>query len=1103
MDTVPCPACGEENPSRFRLCGFCGTPLGTTDGGPVAAPQAPTPASPAPASISPAAVPAPAAAPTPAPLAARDVRKFVTLVFSDLKDSTALTGSIDGEAMNEIKARYFAAMAAEIERHGGRVEKYVGDAIMAVFGLLRAREDDALRAVQAAVGMQARLAGLNAELERGYGVVLTNRTGVNTGEIVANTDPNATQNLATGDAVNVAARLEQNAPADGILIGETTYALVEGRIEVEPLSLVLKGKTDPFPAYRVLGLRAGDGSVSQPNGGAFVAREAQTERLRSAFAEAESSGRPRLVVVTGDAGVGKTRLIADLLERLAVEATVLRGRCLPYGDGITFWPVLEIARAAARIEEADTPATARAKIRELLSADESDAAAIVDRVASTMGLAETNFPVAELFWGVRKLLEAIAADRPLVVVVDDVHAAEPTLLELLDHVVTAGAGSILVVCSARPELIEAQAAWAQQPHVEIVDLPPLDPGQVDSMIDLMLGDVRLPTAVRAKVVAAADGNPLYLSQIVSMLRQRGDAAAEITVPPTIQALLAARLDDLDGEERAVVEPASVIGLVFAQPAVEALVPDTLRPVVPTQLVGLGRKQFVHRVEGDDDAFRFHHVLVRDAAYNSLLKRTRASLHERFVEWAEPLNRARNRETEFEEILGYHLEQAVRYRAELGPLDQAGRALGERASAKLASAGRRAFARGDTPAAVTLLRRAVALLPADKAAGVELLTELIDALLALGSFEEAEAVVTEATAAADQLGDERLRERVIVGRRALELSIAGGSSISGALADLDRAIATFERHGDEASLARAWSLLMGVHGTAGSYDRMAEAAERVVEHARAAGNTRLATRGAVGFAVAALHGPTPVEEAIRTGEQLALDVRGDRNAEAIILGVLAQLNALTGAFEVARERGARARDMLVELGPSIAASSTSTESSRIEVLAGDLEAAELALRRDDAELEAMGERYFRASIDGMLAGVLVDRGRLEEAEAFAEAARTLGDPDDAEVQILWRAALGRILAIRNEPEAAIVHAQESARLAEATADLLLQADALADLSEVLYRVGRPEEALAARDAAAERYERKGIPVSVALRPAEPIAVTASPSRSRSPSSAGPP
>jgi class 3 adenylate cyclase/tetratricopeptide (TPR) repeat protein len=1075
-ETITCAACGQENPSKFRLCGFCGTPLAA--GSPAgAAGVSPTIAGPA-GSAAPVVAPAPfVASPppvAPAPLLpAQEVRKFVTLVFTDLKDSTALTGSIDAEAMNEIKARYFGSMAVEIERHGGKVEKNIGDAIMAVFGLIRAHEDDALRAVRAAFGMQKALAALNEDLRKFYGVQITNRTGVNTGEIVANTDPNADQNLATGDAVNVAARLEQNAPAGEILIGEVTYELVRNSVEVERLELTLKGKPEPVPAYRLIDVHQ---AVAAPAEAAapFIGRQEEMDLLRGAFVEVSSAARARLVTVVGDAGVGKTRLIADFVRRVSSEAAVFRGRCLAYGDGITFWPLVEIVRSAARIGDDDSPETARSRIEALIPADDPDRDAIVDRVASAVGLSSSSHPVAELFWGARKLLEAQAAERPLVIVIDDIHSAEATFLEFLDHVVDSVRGvPILILCSARPELADDHAEWLASASVERIDLAPLGASDVETMIDRLLGDLALSGETRDKVVAAAEGNPLYVEQMVSMLREHG-AGGDVVVPPTIAALLAARLDALSREERAVVDPAAVIGLVFAAAAIAHLVPDPLRPEVDGYLAALDHKQFVHPLttDADDATFRFHHILVRDAAYQSLLKRARATLHERFVEWAEPVNRDRGRETEFEEILGYHLEQAVRYRSELGPLDEQGQSIARRAADKLGNAGRRAFGRGDTPAACNLLRRAAALLPTDDPTRVELLTELVDALMEEGHFDETREVVNDGTAAAERLENPRLIARMRVAASALRLSLSELESSEAAITEAQWAIEVLTEAGDEAGLARAWQLVMIIYGTRGAYDGVEMAAKKVVEHARASGDMRRASRGAMAQATTALNGPTPVEEALAACERLGAEVRGDRKAESVILVALAQLHAMRGDFEEARGLYRTAASMLADLGPSVTSSTLSIETSRVEALAGDFEAAEQALRRDDLALTAMGERFYRSTVDALLAQVLATLGRYDEAETFSRQAEELSDPEDVDSQVFWRQGRAIAYAKTGRGEQAEALAREAVGLARGTSNPPLLAGALADLAAVLIASGRTSETGPPLREALQIYKVKG-------------------------------
>jgi class 3 adenylate cyclase/tetratricopeptide (TPR) repeat protein len=1082
-EAVACPSCGEENPGKFRLCGFCGTPLQ----GAAPAPGAPGAAAPAYSAPAPPSVPPPIAAPLPP----QEVRKIVTIVFSDLKGSTALTESIDAEAINEVKERYFASMAAEIVRHGGKIEKYIGDAIMAVFGLPRAHEDDALRAVRAAHGMTLALHRLNLELRQFYGVEIAARTGVNTGEVVANIDPGAEQRLATGDAVNVAARLEQAAPANEVLIGEVTYSLVRAQVEVEAVEpLELKGKTERVPAYRLIAVR--DAATELPQIAqhtALVGRTTELEQLRRDLREVVGRGGCRLVTVMGEAGVGKSHLVDTFLGEVAASATVLRGRCLPYGDGITFWPIVEVARHAAGIAEDDSPEGARAKLAALLTgvtgADE-----IVDRLASVIGLSPARYPVAEVFWGARKFLEALATGRPVVVVVEDIHDAEPTFLELLEHLLetTARQAAVLVVSTARESLLEEHPDWATRPGSSRVSLAPLAADESGRLVEVLLGG-RVALGVRERIVTAAEGNPLFVEQLVSMLVDKGmlrkdDAGwvsagdlADLAVPPTIQALLAARLDDLSREERAVVEPAAVIGLVFMQPAVAELVPVTLRGAVPGHLSALDRKQFLHRessAAGEDEMYRFRNLLIRDATYGSLLKRARAQLHERFVTWAERVNRERNREQEFEEILGYHLEQAYRYRTELGPIDAEGRSIAGRAAEKLGAAGRRAFARGDLPAAASLLRRTVDLLEPNDPAHIDTQAELGEVLLEAGEFAEATTVLEAAIAGADAIGDAPLHARGRLGRLGIALyaeELESGAA-GRALDEASAAAALFEGLGDDAGLARAWRLIGSIHATAGRYEQAAEAAQRVVEHATRAGDRRLASRAAAGYATIARAGATPADEVAARCGPLLDQVAGDRKAEAIILAVIAVAEAMRQRFDRARELRERARTILFELGPSVTASSTSIEGSVIETLAGDHAAARALLEADSRQLEGMGERYFRSTIVALLAHALVAEGALDEAAVQVELAMELADADDTESQILWRTAKATLLAATGRSAEAAELARAAVDLAATTDHVDLQGETSAHLGDVLVAAGNATEAVESYRTAIALHDRKG-------------------------------
>src|SRR5215216_4141450 len=437
-----CSSCGEENPARFRLCGFCGTPLV-------------------------------------AELPAQEVRKIVSIVFCDLKGSTSLGESIDTESLREVLSKYFDEMRAVLERHGGTVEKFIGDAVMAVFGLPVLHEDDALRAVRAARGMQIALAELNEDLERRYGVRLANRIGVNTGEVVAG-DAAAAQRLVTGDAVNVAARLEQAAGEFEVLIGELTYRLVRDHVEVEAVEpLELKGKAERVPAYRLVGLVESDATGRRQT--PLVGRDSEVAALTAELDNSIAHRTCRMATVVGHAGVGKTRLVGEIVERARERgALVLQGRCLPYGDGITFWPLLEAVRQAAGIDERDAMDDAREKLEQLVGANRD----IYDRIAAAIGLSDAHFPLQELFWGARKLFEQLAAERPLVVVFEDIHWSEDAFLELVEHLLASVEDApMLLVCPARPELLESKPDWAKRDDSVRVVLEPLTAADTERVID--------------------------------------------------------------------------------------------------------------------------------------------------------------------------------------------------------------------------------------------------------------------------------------------------------------------------------------------------------------------------------------------------------------------------------------------------------------------------------------------------------------------------------------------------------------------------------------------------------------------------------------------
>jgi class 3 adenylate cyclase/predicted ATPase len=1014
-----CPSCGEQNPEQMRLCVVCGAALAT--------------------------------------VAARESRRTVTIVFAMPKVHSP-TGEEPGPStLRDVMSRYFDAMRTALERHGGTVEKFIGDAVMAVFGLPVRHEDDALRAIRAAIDMQSALETLNAEFRSDSGLELSNHIGVNSGEVIAG-DASTAQRLVTGDAVNTAARLEQAAEGGQIVIGPLTYRLARDQIEVEFMEpLALKGKAEPVPAYRLLGLAT---RIEQGNLTPFVGRAAELARLTATFDEAISARQARLAAVVGDAGVGKSRLIREFAARATDQARLIRGRCLPYGDGITFWPLAEAVREAAGITNEDSPRVATRRIDRLVErAGAEDREAIVERVAAAINLSSAQFPVAELMWGSRRFLETMATDRPLVLLVDDLHWAESTFLDFIDYLITTVEGaSVLILGSSRHEISERHAEWAELHQPMLVSLQPLSDTDAGQIVEQLLG--ALEASVRVRIADAAEGNPLYVEQIVSMLMETGAiergpegwiaraGADELQIPPTVQALVASRLDALGGEERSVIDPASVVGLTFALEAVSELVGDDFRPHLGGNLAVLVTKQFVRQLPGEEILFRFGHQIIRDTAYGTLLKRVRAAIHERFVAWAERVNRERGRELEFEEILGYHLEQAYRYRTELAVVDEDALTLGARGAAKLSSAGRRAFERGDMPAAGGLLERAVALLPPDDRSRLAIIPELAEALIAQSRLDDAGRFLDEATDIATRIGAEDLRARIEVARLLVRFFTGAEGDATSLENEAKHLLATFV-HGDDAGgQARSLRILAFVDGRAGRYDDAARAARDLVEQAGRVGEERLVRRGAAIYASAAVLGSTPVAQALERCREIRERVAGDRRAEAVVAGATAVLLAMRGSFDEARAAYREEQELLRELGPSVEASSTSIESARVEVRAGNLEAAIAELRRDYADLESMGETYFRSTIAGLLGRALEMNGAIDEADAYAIRARKLADEEDAWSQVLWRITQAAVLARRGSRDEAARLASDAVDIANATADPVLAADALREAGLIL-------------------------------------------------------
>ena len=906
-----------------------------------------------------------------------------------------------------VMARWFDHMRSLFERHGGRVQKFVGDAVVAVFGIPLVNEDDALRAVRAAAEIAASLGQLNAELERDWGVTVDAAcTGVNTGEVVTG-DPAIGDALVLGDAVNVAARLEQVAAPGEVLLGQSTYRLVRDAVYAERVTpLHLKGKGAPVVAYRLGQVDPGAPGHARRQDAPIVGREPELRLFAWVYERVVATASSHLLTVLGPAGVGKTRLVTEAVAGLA-GATVLRGRCLSYGEGITYWPVAEIVRQAAGIADTDPPAEAAARLRRLLAhrrgrPGDRDGERVAARIAQLIGLDAAPAPAEEAAWAFRRLLELLAGRGPLVVVLDDLHWAEPGLLDLVEHVADYGRGApILLVAMARPEFLEDRPGWAGgKLNATTLLLEPLGDAEATQLLAALAGPVTLPEAATGPITKAAGGNPLFLEELLAALVEEGRLRrrdgqwvaadlADLGIPPSIQALLTARLDRLEEPERAVLERAAVAGQVFDQSAVVALSPPSVRAEVPARLQALVRRELLRPVPArlaGDQGFQFRHLLLRDATYDSLPKQARAELHELFAVWGERTAGARLRE--IEEIIGYHLEQAWRYRVELGIADERNQRLAGAAALRLGSAGRRALGRGDLPAASNLLERAVSLLPAGDPGGLELLVELADVLVSTGEFARAESVLGQVAAAAADRGDERLAAHAGVARLRMEVGVASDLDADAVQAQTRRAIATFAEFEDQRGLAKAWGLLAALGFLRCRIAEAEAAAGQAVTHARLARDDPSESWAWGLLAQGAFWGPTPAPEGIRRCQELLAQAGGNRRSELIALQSLAGLQAMDAQPEAATATVGQALALAGDMGENRVAALAREFAAIALALSGDPAGAEQQLRHGIRVLERQGESGMRSNLIADLAHVLHQLGRPAEALQVAMASRAI-------------------------------------------------------------------------------------------------------------------
>jgi len=943
----------------------------------------------------------------------------VTVFFSDVAGSTQLGEQLDAEAVREVMNRYFGAVSAALERHGGHVEKFIGDAVVALFGVPAAHEDDALRGVRAAVEAREAVRVLGEDLHARFGVRLGVRIGITTGEVVVGASP-AARTIATGDTMNTAARLQQAAPVGEILIGAPTHRLVHESViaeQVEPLEL--RGKADPVAAFRVVAVDDDPARRLRPAAAALVGRMRERRMLHDAFDRTAEERSCQLMTVLGTAGVGKSRLVAEFLGDVGPAATICAGRCLSYGEGVTYWALAEAVRSLVGVDEDDSADDVRAKLGGLV--DPAIAGDVADGVGSLLGVAGATARVEDARVALRQLLAAAAARGPLVVTFDDIHWAEPPLLDVIDELADwLPEVPVLLLCMARPELLDARPGWSGgKLNASTLLLEPLTEADGDALVRALLG-ADLPDEVAERIVAAAEGNPLFAEELVAVLLDDGllrrvDGGVEVAgaidrfdLPPTIQALLTARLDRLSDAERSVIERASIEGQVFHLGALAALGadPDELLPTVRT----LQRKQLFRADQAvlpGQDAYRFRHVLIREAAYERVSKEARARWHAAFAGWLEGV--AGERAGVHEELLGHHLGEAARFRTEIGDAGADTHELACRAATLFRRAGDRAAAQGDFVTAAGLLRRVAVLLPAADPARSIAIADCAGWLFTAGHIDAAAALSRAAAAAAEASGD-RVAQLVCDSLgRLIEVTAQADVAAGEEGAALERARAGAEeaqREGRPGEAARLWYLTSIWEGTSLLRCSAARAAaERTLELGRQAGSSWLETFGSVAGLMFLLRGRGRIPDLLMAGD--AASSKFGRTIRADYLADAAALLAQRGEDDAAVSTLDDVRAVVQELGYK----GYLAEWVRGAVLvdAGHPAEAIEPLELAAANAGERGDVGSASSILGLLARTLALTGHIDAAARRSAEARAVTSPSDRWSALLWRGAAVRVCA----------------------------------------------------------------------------------------------
>jgi class 3 adenylate cyclase/tetratricopeptide (TPR) repeat protein len=958
-------------------------------------------------------------------------RKLATVLFADLVASTELVAAADPEVVRRRVTRFFDGVSNCIERFGGTVEKFAGDAVMAAFGIPQAHEDDAERAVRAALAIVENVRDLELEA----------RIGIEAGEVVVDETDST---FATGEAVNVAARLQQAARSGEILMGASARRLTDGVIESEPAGpLELRGFRQPIEAYRPVCVGDGGrslGSLAAP----FFGRDAELDLLNNTLERTIRDQRPHVFTVYGEPGVGKSRLVREFLAG-AEGVTILSGRALPYGEGVTYWPLAEMVKSAAGITDDDPLEIAREKLIECCG-DEA-IAELLGLASGVLEAVDSERGQPEIAWAAREFVDELADVQPLVLVFEDIHWAEEPLLELIDHLAQwVRERALLIVCLARPELLDVRPGWGGgRIRSTAIELEPLPREDSERLADALLEDAELPGHVRTHLLDKTEGNPLYVEEIVRMVLESGDGAFD-RIPDTLQALIAARIDRLPQSEKLLLQRASVIGRVFWAGALAHLSPefdeelaDALDDLLMRDLL---TRESRSTITGEEP-YRFKHVLIREVAYAALSKSSRADLHTKFAEWLR--ERA---DKELLEIRAYHLDQACLLLAELDgrpPKD-----LAQTAAKALEAAGKRALSREAPASARKLLLRAVEL--------ESTLERRYNAARAAWKLADLGAVAKEMGALVEDAAAEanpRIQGRALTALAETTLDRDGDVQAATELAELALSVLPPDDHVGRFGAFDVRRLIAWYEARITAAEEFGSAA---LDAARAAGRKDLESKAV--RELAGLHLVRMDEERaaplIARALELA-DASGSIVARAEAAYVKGDFHRLRGDYDEAEEWLTRALDLFTETGSQRGIAATSKVLGRLAWRKGDPRRAEKLFRESIRLLAPMQERGTLCESQRSLAQLLLELGRIDEAEKYALASRETVSAEDLTSRATTRVALAQVRAAQDRDDEAEVLFREAVEIVSGAEHCRVGFDVLPAYADFLRARGREEEA----------------------------------------------